>query len=106
MLLVEDVLLEKNNEFILDNPQHFDLRNLNSKGTAMNVGSKKDNCFIRLTETDVELWNKRQEILQPSTINFNEVDYFNVSDNNTSNAETSEEGLKNSILRTIKELPR
>ncbi|MGX6972417.1 pectate lyase-like adhesive domain-containing protein [Vagococcus lutrae] len=84
----------KNNEFILDNPQHFDLRNLNSKGTAMNVGSKKDNCFIRLTETDVELWNKGQEILQPSTISFNEVDYFNVSDNNTSNAETSEEGLK------------
>ena len=60
----------------------------------MNVGSKKDNCFIRLTETDVELWNKGQEILQPSTISFNEVDYFNVSDNNTSNAKTSEEGLK------------
>ncbi|OTP19947.1 WxL domain-containing protein [Enterococcus mundtii] len=95
------------NEFILDQPQNFDIRNLTS-GTssiaiAVAVNNTASNRFT-VRNSDIDLWNVSSNPLGPSDSTFTEVQEFVVTGRGTlQNVSTTTEELQsfnqNSIRR-------
>lgn len=91
------------NQFILDNPAQYDIRNLgnNSASYAVGLGTTNivDNQFT-INNSDIDLWGMGVEVLGPSTLTYALVGQLDVKGNGTRQTVTSTEPALQSQFKT------
>lgn len=96
------------NQFILNQPQNFDIRNLVSGNSSIAVAIAANNSAsnrFSIRNSDIDLWNVSSNPLGPSDSNFTEVEEFIVTGRGTQQTvSTTAEGLQSFNQNTIRRI--
>lgn len=96
------------NQFILNQPRNFDIRNLTSGNSSIAVAVAIDNLAsnqFSIRNSDIDLWNVSSNPLGPSDSNFTEVEEFIVTGRGTQQTvSTTAEGLQSFNQNTIRRI--